>query len=162
MPEQVEIFFDVETDWDRSLTLVGFHSAVTGTVQVVGNEITAARLRKELPGTGRLYTYNGHCFDLPVIRQQLGLNLRAVFDSQDLRWICQRHGITGGQKAIEQRIGICRQTKGIDGLEAIALWNRYLRGDHAALDTLLRYNQEDLSGLEAIRRHLCTRGLLVG
>jgi uncharacterized protein YprB with RNaseH-like and TPR domain len=161
MPGQVEIFLDVETDRDRRLTLVGFHSAITGTVQLVGSEITAARLRKELPQSGQLFTYNGHCFDLPVIRQQLGLDLRAVFDSQDLRWICQRHGITGGQKAIEHRIGICRQTQGIDGLEAIALWYRYLRGDHAALETLLHYNREDLAGLEAIRRHLCQRGLLV-
>jgi uncharacterized protein YprB with RNaseH-like and TPR domain len=160
MPGQVNIFLDVETDWDRCLTLVGFHSSASGTVQLVGGEITAARLRKELPKAGRLYTYNGHSFDLPVIHKQLGLYLRSLYDSHDLRWICQRHGLTGGQKAIELRLGVCRQAQGVDGLEAIALWNRYQRGDRTALQTLLRYNREDLAGLTAIRKHLHRHGLL--
>jgi hypothetical protein len=160
MTEQVQIYLDVETDWGRRLTLVGFRSGPTGLVQLVGAEITTERLHGELPRDGILYTYNGHCFDLPVIRDQLGLDLRARFVSRDLRWICQGCGITGGQKAIEERIGVRRQLAGLGGLDANALWGRYQRGDREALETLLGYNREDLDGLVAIRDHLHGRRIL--
>ena len=156
----VQIFLDIETNWDRQLTVFGFRSTDTGLVQLVGKEITRSRILKELPRSGRLYTYNGHCFDLPCITKQFRLDLRKSYDSWDLRWICQRHGIFGGQKAIEQQIGFERITEGIDGMEAIYLWERYLRGDEYALSTLLQYNAEDLDGVAAIRRHLEIHKLL--
>jgi uncharacterized protein YprB with RNaseH-like and TPR domain len=155
-----EIYLDIETDWQRRLTVLGFHSLATGMVQLVGPEITLLNLERALPREGQLFTYNGHCFDLVCIRQQLGVDLRARFESCDLRWICQRHGLRGGQKLIEQRIGVQRALPGLDGLEAIALWQRYQRGDPHALATLLQYNTEDLHGLVAIKQHLAARGLL--
>lgn len=79
------IDLDVETDWSRRLTLVGFRVDGVQLVQLVGEQITLAGLREVLPRRGILYTYNGHCFDLPVIRTQLGLDLRARYDSRDLR-----------------------------------------------------------------------------
>jgi uncharacterized protein YprB with RNaseH-like and TPR domain len=161
MSNLAEVFLDIETDWSRELTLVGFRSEATGLIQLVGAEITADRLHRELPCGGVLYTYNGHCFDLPIIRNQLGLDLRSRYESRDLRWICQRLGITGGQKAIEQQIGVRRQLSGLDGRDAIVLWARYQRGDMAALKTLRAYNREDLEGLVAIRDHLCCRNLLI-
>ncbi len=160
MANHPRIYLDVETDWSRRLTLIGFRSESTGLVQLVGNEITAARLRRELPRTGFLFTYNGHCFDLPVIRDQLGLDLRADYVSHDLRWICQRNGLRGGQKAIEQQIGVARAFAGLNGRDAIDLWAKHLRGDSAALKVLLGYNREDLDGLVAIRDHLHRRALL--
>jgi uncharacterized protein YprB with RNaseH-like and TPR domain len=158
--KELEIYLDIETGWNQGLTVFGFRSSETGVVQLVGNEITRSRVLKELPHSGKLYTYNGHCFDLARIRAELGLDLREQFDSWDLRWICQRNGICGGQKAIECRMGIRRETEGIDGMEAIYLWGRYLRGDERALQTLLRYNAEDLEGLVAIKQDLARRGLL--
>ena len=53
--------------------------AATGVVQLVGSEITVARLEQALPEGGVLFTYNGHCFDLVCIRRQLGIDLRARF-----------------------------------------------------------------------------------
>src|SRR5262245_4044241 len=100
----IEIYLDVETDWWRELTVIGFKSSVTGMVQLVGSEITARRLRKLLPHHGRLFTYNGHCFDISCIRTQLGFDLRERFELFDLRWICQRLGMGGGQKFIERRV----------------------------------------------------------
>lgn len=158
--KEIEIFLDVETNWERDLTVLGFCSSATGLIQLVGKEITRSRFIREMPRSGKLYTYNGHCFDLSCIRRQLGLDLRELFESWDLRWICQRHGICGGQKAIEKRIGIRRTTDGIDGIEAIYLWEQYQSGDRRALKTLLKYNAEDIEGLEAIRHHLAQRGLL--
>jgi uncharacterized protein YprB with RNaseH-like and TPR domain len=160
MLEPDEIFLDVETDWFRRLTVVGFRSRTTGLIQVVGEDIRPEHIRSLLPRAGVLYTYNGHCFDLPVIRDQLGLNLRTDYTSLDLRWICQRHGLLGGQKAIEERIGFARSLPGLDGRDAITLWSRHMEGDSQALEVLLRYNAEDLDGLAAIRDHLHFQGML--
>jgi len=160
MERTTEVYLDIETNWERELTVVGFRSSATGLVQLVGSEITSRRLRKELPRGGRLFTYNGHCFDLSCIHGQLGLDLRSQFESFDLRWICQRIGLMGGQKRIERRIGHKRKYAEMDGLDAIRLWNEHERGDQEALALLLRYNAEDLTGLARIKRHLSARGLL--
>jgi uncharacterized protein YprB with RNaseH-like and TPR domain len=160
MSAPIEICLDIETDWDRNLTVVGFRSDTTGVVQLIGAEISRGRLKKELPKGGRLFTYNGHCFELPVIRYRLGLDLRSAFDSIDLRWVCQRYGLHGGQKLIEQKIGLSRDLLDMDGLEAIHLWQLLLSGDPQALNTLLKYNQEDLDGLIRIKKHLVIKGIL--
>jgi uncharacterized protein YprB with RNaseH-like and TPR domain len=160
MPRLPTIYLDVETEWDRTLTVLGFHSRETGTVQLVGSEITARRLRSVLPKTGRLVTFNGHCFDLPVIHKQLGIHLRSTHDSVDLRYVCARCQLTGGQKLVEQRLGIVRKTEGVDGQEAIKLWSRHLRGDRAALELLLAYNEEDLLGMREIECVLKKRALI--
>ena len=149
-----DIYLDVETDWGRRLTVVGFFAATTGLVQLVGPEITPEAVRGALPAAGTLYTYNGHCFDLTCLRRQLGLDLRACFASVDLRWVCQRQGLRGGQKAIEKYLGHRRLLPDLDGRDAPLLWARYQRGDSAALATLLNYNREDLHGLMVIRRYL--------
>lgn len=154
MPAAPTIYLDVETEWDRTLTVLGFHSRETGTVQLVGSEITARRLRSVLPKTGRLVTFNGHCFDLPVIHKQLGLHLRSTHDSVDLRYVCARCQLTGGQKLVEQCLGVVRKTEGVDGQEAIKLWGRYKKGDQSALALLLAYNSEDLFGMREIERRL--------
>jgi uncharacterized protein YprB with RNaseH-like and TPR domain len=155
-----EIYLDIETDARQRITVVGFCSAATGLVQLVGDDVSPASVHAALPASGRLFTYNGHCFDLPVIRKRLGLDLRARFESYDLRFICQRHGLKGGQKAVEHQIGHRRTLEGMDGWEAIVLWQRHLRGDATALATLLRYNAEDVDGLALIKEHLAARGLL--
>jgi uncharacterized protein YprB with RNaseH-like and TPR domain len=140
---------------------VGIRSTSDGLVQLVGEQITADAIRAVVPCNAVLYTYNGHCFDLPVIRNQLDLDLLNRCDSRDLRWICQRHGLRGGQKAIETAIGVARALAGMDGRDALVLWDRFRRrGDAPALETLLRYNAEDLDGLVAIRDHLHRRKLL--
>lgn len=159
MPLPSTIYLDIETEWDRTLTVLGFHSRETGTVQLVGSEITARRLRSVLPKTGRLVTFNGHCFDLPVIHKQLGIHLRSTHDSVDLRYVCARCQMAGGQKLVEQRLGIVRDTAGVDGREAIRLWNRYLRGEREALDLLLAYNEEDILGMKEIETILKRRGI---
>jgi len=46
-------------------------------------------------------------------------------------------------------------SKGIDGLEAMYLWDRYKRWqDEEALKTLLLYNKEDVLNLPILERRL--------
>jgi len=49
-------------------------------------------------------------------------------------------------------LGMARsdETSGISGLDAVRLWNRYERGNDEALETLIKYNTEDVVNLEKI------------
>src|SRR5690349_17077490 len=100
MSDATDLYLDVETDGLRRLTVVGFYSPATGLVQLVGPQITPANLEAALPAAATLYTFNGHSFDLPLIRGQLGLALRERFTSVDLMHACRRRGLRGGQKRI--------------------------------------------------------------
>lgn len=161
MGRPVEVYLDVETDRRGRLAVVGFSSSETGLVQLVGEEITPHRLRWWLPRSGRLYTFSGNSFDIPRIWRQLDFDLLERFESWDLCQLCHRRGWYGGQKVVERKVRFRRALEDLDGWAAMHLWRRYRRhGDADALDTLLRYNEEDLQGLMAIKRHLGQRGHL--
>ncbi|NOR59499.1 MAG: exonuclease, partial [Methanosarcinales archaeon] len=70
----------------------------------------------------------------------------------DLLYPLRRLGLTGGLKRIETELGLSRsdETTGLSGFDAVRLWYQYKRGSQAALDTLLRYNIEDIQNLETI------------
>ncbi|MEJ5187131.1 MAG: ribonuclease H-like domain-containing protein [Candidatus Geothermincolales bacterium] len=149
-----DVYLDVETDRNGRLTVIGLYHKQAGIVQLVGDEISRKNLLSALPASGRLFTYNGHCFDLRCIRCQLGLNLREMFHSVDLRWICHERGLTGGLKAVERALGIRRELPDMDGYRAMVLWEEYRRGDLEALWKLLLYNREDVMNLIPIKEHL--------
>ena len=159
---------DIETDFYQNITVIGFYSESTGFQQIVGRDITRARLSRRLPAPGidaisersgkirrGLYTFNGHCFDLPVIKKKLRLDLREKYDSKDLRFICKKYGLVGGQKAIEKMLGIRRELPDMDGRDALYLWQNYAEyGDKDSLSTLLTYNKEDVMNLIKIAENL--------
>jgi hypothetical protein len=90
-------------------------------------------------------------FDLPFIEQQLpGVSFDQLHI--DLLYPLRRPGLTGGQKRIETELGLSRsnETAGLSGFDAMRLWYQYKRGSQAALDTLVRYNIEDIQNLETI------------
>ena len=57
-----------------------------------------------------------------------------------------------GLKSIEARLGVGRPTSltALSGYDAVTLWRRWTRGDHAARETLIRYNAEDVASLPAL------------
>ena len=49
-------------------------------------------------------------------------------------------------------MGIRRELPDMAGLEAVLLWKKYQRdGDRSALETLLKYNREDVENLRVLR-----------
>jgi uncharacterized protein YprB with RNaseH-like and TPR domain len=127
----------------------------------VAPEVSPWHLVRALPDASRLFTFNGHSFDLPVIRKQLGIDLRARFDSVDLRHVCRRAGWTGGLKAIERRLGVGRRLPDVDGRDAQRLWARFrARGDDEALRLLLLYNREDVLNMVRVRAALRRSGVI--
>jgi hypothetical protein len=63
-----------------------------------------------------------------------------------------RLGYRGGLKKIERGCGIAREKDiaGIDGLEAVRLWQEHLAGSGSALDRLVRYNSADIVNLKPL------------
>jgi uncharacterized protein YprB with RNaseH-like and TPR domain len=167
MSRSCETYLDIETTIGEQqiITVVGFWSSSAGLVQLVGEDVTLRRLRRELPKSGRLYTFNGNSFDLHRIGKHLHLDLRAYLESWDIYQICRRTKLgrlSGTQKQIESRIGFSRKVSLANPWETTNLWRRYeQQGDQSALGKLLRYNAEDLFGLRAIKRYLQRRSLLL-
>jgi len=158
----VRAYIDIETtDLDRAageLTLVGIyieHDGQTELVQLYEDSLTKDNLLAALEGTDRLYSYNGADFDLPFIAAKLGVDLADAYRHRDLMYDCWNRNLYGGQKKVEMKLGISRETAGMDGADAAGLWNDYRsKGNPDALKLLLRYNAEDVQNLARIRRKL--------
>ena len=156
----MKAYLDIETCADGQVTIVGIYREDRGLVQLVGGEITDLRVWEALEGVETLCTFNGERFDLPILEQQLRLDLRARFRSLDLLHECRSRGIKGGLKRLEERFGIGRTTRGVSGFDAMHLWHRYEReGDREALRLLLDYNREDVINLVQLERTVVGVGL---
>lgn len=124
-------------------------------VQLVGKEVNIDNFLEDVDGVKTIYTYNGSRFDLLFIHGSLGINLADIFAHHDLMYDCWRCNLKGGFKAVEQQLGIPRQLQGMNGWDAVLLWQRYQDyGDKKALATLLKYNEEDVVNLKVLRERL--------
>jgi uncharacterized protein YprB with RNaseH-like and TPR domain len=160
----VEAYLDIETTglspWESYITVIGFYIC-SGTRsesrQLVGMDITRVDVLNTLDGVDTIYTYNGSRFDLPFIHHHLGINLAEMFDHCDLMFHCWRNNLYGGLKAVERQLGIERELTEVNGHMAVSLWYRYLHlADTEALDTLLRYNMEDVVNMKTLKEILLT------
>ncbi len=148
-------YLDIETAFEGGITIIGIYAMDRGVIQLVGSDVTDVALVRALDGVETLCTYNGDRFDLPVIRQRLGVDLTQLCRSHDLMRDCWRAGLKGSLKRVEAQIGIMRQTQGLDGRAAMRLWASYLNdGDMDALQTLLLYNREDVVNLALLDSYL--------
>ncbi|MDP2326387.1 MAG: ribonuclease H-like domain-containing protein, partial [Gammaproteobacteria bacterium] len=97
-----------------------------------------------------LVTYNGKCFDLPILRAAFGLSLDQ--GHIDLRYVLASLGYKGGLKGCERRLGLDRgDLANVDGFFAVLLWREYrMRKNPQALETLLAYNIRDVVNLEPL------------
>ncbi len=146
----IRAYIDIETDESRVITVVGVFRPDRGVRQWVRPNFSRLDLLNFLDGVERLMSYNGARFDLPILKEQLGADLEAMFTHRDLLLDCWAHDLKGGLKNVERRLGIHRDTEGLDGLAAIRLWHAHRRGDADALEVLLRYNREDVENLEIL------------
>jgi len=134
-------------------------------VQLVGDEATREILMTVLAGVERIVTYNGRSipdnvkgytgFDFPVIAAQLGVVLDKALKHLDLCPACWEAGLWGGQKAIEEMLGLKRELPGKDGKWADDTWKKYeATRNERFLEDLLTYNREDVFMLRRIEEAL--------
>ncbi|WP_158231344.1 ribonuclease H-like domain-containing protein [Bradyrhizobium sp. C9] len=145
-PGQV-LFLDVETtglSWFYDeITLIGWARNGEYHVNVAGED--PSDLLDALAGARTLVTFNGTLFDLRFLRKKFGqISLPSVHI--DLRYLSKRVGLSGGQKAIEDELGISARSgvEGLDGAAAVLLWHEFVRGDIEALRRLVDYNRRDV------------------
>ncbi len=131
-------YLDIETSWERSITIIGIYKSGEGTTQLIAPRIDRGALLRVLEGVERLFTYNGTGFDLPVIERWLGVSIGKQIPHRDLMYDCWKRKLKGGLKGVERTLGIHRDTEGVDGLQAMKLWAAHQNGDAEALDLLLR------------------------
>jgi uncharacterized protein YprB with RNaseH-like and TPR domain len=133
--------------------------------QRVGADITKQDLLQILNGVQRIVTYNGRSipdrlksrigFDFPVIAAQLGVVLDKEFEHTDLVPECWSRNLYGGQKKVEQVLGLQRKLPGKDGAWASDAWRKYLETrKENYLTELLTYNREDVFMLREIELKL--------
>ena len=105
-----------------------------------------------MEGCKLLVTFNGKCFDIPVLKYSFP-NVDLDIPHFDLRYGCKRIGLGGGLKNIERMLGIARDDDihGVDGEEAVRLWKNWeRRNDAESLRILTEYNRADTVNLESI------------
>jgi uncharacterized protein YprB with RNaseH-like and TPR domain len=153
------IYLDIETTgvWgpEDIVTLVGW--SVAGEYRCLIHGGSTDELFDALGSSPVIVTFNGSSFDLPVLRLHMPcIPIPKVH--LDLRYLARRCDLTGGQKAIEARLGLVRQdgVQGLAGDAAPWLWQRYRAGDRKALQRLIDYNRADVEGMEVIAAH-CLR-----
>lgn len=143
-------FLDIETTGLSPLfsdvTMVGIYD-IDGYTAFVKDE-NLDDLREALEKYDLIVTYNGAAFDIPFIEYKFGRVFRHTAH-MDLRFPLKRLGFRGGLKRIEARLGLARPSalSGLDGFDAVLLWQMWRNGDAGARDTLVSYNAEDVASL---------------
>jgi uncharacterized protein YprB with RNaseH-like and TPR domain len=145
-------YLDIETTglspMDSYVTTVALYDGRTIRHYVRGDNLD--RLGRDIADYRLIVTYNGKCFDVPFLRQSMGLVLDQAH--VDLRYVLRSLGYGGGLKGCERQLGIHRgDLEDVDGFFAVLLWEDYRRsGDPRSLETLLAYNIQDVLNLEAL------------
>lgn len=151
----MDAYLDIETSYRKEITVLGIHRDDKGLHQLVGDKITPHRILSILDGVETIYTYNGKRFDIPVIARNTGLDLASQFNIHDLMYDCWRKRLYGGLKWVEKVLGIRRMLAGMDGHDAMELWEEYFWFKNKdALQRLLKYNEEDVVNLKTLREKL--------
>ncbi len=147
------VYLDIETSGYYQgideITVIGIYDGQTVKSFVQGinlDEFELAIAPYEL-----IITFNGSQFDLPFIRRHFP-NIALPPAHIDLRFFLRKLGYRGGLKTIEKSIGLFRNAAiaGMDGYDAVLLWNAYQCGDESALERLILYNTADIVDLEPL------------
>ncbi|MBA3238709.1 MAG: ribonuclease H-like domain-containing protein [Parachlamydiaceae bacterium] len=145
-------YVDIETTglsrWSDEITLIGIFDGSVSHIYVNGKNLQDAR--DKLNEFDIVVTFNGKQFDMPFIEEYFSHKYDIVH--LDLRYMLKEFGLQGGLKRIETQLGINRGSDlaGVDGFEAVRLWNQYKRGNQGALQKLLRYNEQDIVNLKTL------------
>lgn len=146
------VYLDIETNgYYSGITVIGLSDGVDAKTFVRGFNLDRSLVMKELEKYKLVVTFNGASFDLPVIERYF--NIRPSVPHVDLRFVCQKLGLTGGLKSIERQLNIRRraEVENISGEDAVYLWEMWKStGERDYLEKLVMYNEEDILNLRPL------------
>ncbi len=149
------VYLDIETNgYYGSITVVGMYDGYDTKTMVRGFNLDKGIFEKEMSKYKLIVTFNGASFDLPVLRRYF--NFIPKVPHVDLRFVCQKIGLTGGLKAIERKLGIKRSKEVEDmlGEDAVYLWDSWkTTGKRELLNKLVMYNEEDIINLKPLSNY---------
>jgi uncharacterized protein YprB with RNaseH-like and TPR domain len=147
------VCLDIETNgfqphYGGVVTVVGLYDGYEYKNLIRGDNLTAENLNRELSQYKCLVTFYGASFDVPFMLRSFS-GVRFDIPHFDLCFAAKRLGFEGGLKKLEQSLGIIREdaVQGLDGYDAVKLWEAYRRGSREALELLITYNREDTVNL---------------
>jgi uncharacterized protein len=142
-------YLDIETTGlEGEITTIALYDGISVYTYVQSQNLE--RFKDDIYKYDVICTYNGKCFDVPVIESDLGIKLKQVHI--DLRYVLKSVGFSGGLKGCERKAGIDRhELVGLEGYHAPILWQEFRdRKDEEALETLLAYDCQDTVNLETL------------
>jgi uncharacterized protein YprB with RNaseH-like and TPR domain len=151
-------YLDIETDGGigaDSVTVIGLSDGFDCKTYIKGEDLN------DFPADCLAYegfvTFFGAGFDIPMLKRRFP-SLEPVFRDRfhiDLCPTLRRLGFRGGLKSIERQLGISRvpEADGLDGMDAVRLWQAYTYGGRdaeEALRLLVAYNREDVVNMKTL------------
>ena len=152
-------FVDIETNHPGNITVLGISDGENVWQFVRHHNMDKREIKRVLDQFDVIVTFNGACFDLPIIERYFQGVVPDV-PHIDLRFAGARCGLKGGLKKIEQELGIFRgeDVQGVSGADALTLWHQYRRtGNEQFRDILLEYNAEDVINLRPLAKTIYDR-----
>ncbi len=147
------VFLDIETSGGYQgldeITVIGLYDGQK--VQTFVNGLNLDDFEQALAPFPLVITFNGSCFDLPYLKRWFR-HIDLPPAHIDLRFVLRKLGLRGGLKSIEEQVGLLRDpaVAGLDGFDAVLLWNDYQWGDESALERLILYNTMDIVQLKPL------------
>lgn len=116
------------------------------------------QLRDLLKSARIMVTFNGRRFDVPFLQAHIP-DLEFPDAHIDLLYIANAARLKGGQKAVEQSLGLDRDVEisDLSGREAVLAWCSGLYGDKKAYQQLLKYNRADVELMPRLTQLLCAK-----
>lgn len=146
------VYLDIETNggyYGDAITVIGVYDGYRFRAFVKGKDL------KDFPDYISQYnmivSFFGKSFDMPLIKKRFP-QCHFPQTHLDLYPILRKLGYKGGLKKIEKQLGVSRDTdtEGLTGRDAITLWRYAQLGRKDALDTLIKYNEEDVVNLKTL------------
>ncbi|MBD3303906.1 hypothetical protein GF343_02080 [Candidatus Woesearchaeota archaeon] len=143
------IFLDIE----GNVSVIGLFDGYETKTMVRGFNFDKRLLEKEISKHKLVVTFNGSSFDLPALRRYFNFDFK--IPHVDLRFVCQKIGLTGGLEHIERQLGVKRKEETFkDEIDIAFLWRRWrMTGNRKYIELLVQYNEEDIVNLKPIAEH---------
>lgn len=147
-----KVYVDIETtglSYEDPITIITTHNGRETKQFIHGKNLH--EFKQYIKDYDVFCGFNIKSFDKPRIEHHLGKDIFKDKEIEDVMYIARNKGFTGGQKKIEQELGIERKLPDMDGRMAAILGLEYIKTQNQqALDILKEYNKEDVLNLKKI------------